>query len=206
MEEEVIRERSRGTSTLTFVISKTAWWYLDVGMFYIRYTLVRLKLFLIFKKQQVVIWKNDYLKTFIHDSRKIKPNLEMKGNLKHLVGASCGGEWTTGTTPCCCSIYRGPVSPWWPGVGDSKIGSSSESEGANQGHGVARSVGHSDFKQGVQGHFLPCLEEKEGSIWAKNNERIHIWSLLRVALQERNTEVLISHSSGRRKRVSSLHP
>lgn len=65
---------------------------------------------------------------------------------------------------------------------DRKTGSSSESKGADQGLGVARSVVRSDFKQGVQGHFLPCLEEKEGSIWAKNNERIHIWSLLGVAL------------------------
>lgn len=48
MEEEGL-ERFRGTSTLSFIISKTEQGYLDVEVFYIRYTFICLKLFMIVK-------------------------------------------------------------------------------------------------------------------------------------------------------------
>ena len=46
-------------------------------------------------------------------------------------------------------------------MGENKIGSSSESEGAGHGLGVARIVGHSDFKQELRDISFPTGRKKK---------------------------------------------
>lgn len=78
----------------------------------------------------------------------------------------------------------------------SKTGSSSESEGADQGLGVEQGVLVTQISAGVQGHFLPCLEEQELPHGPRATGTRHIWSLIGVALWEGNKGVLIFHSKG----------
>lgn len=93
--------------------------------------------------------------------------LEMKGTLEGLVGV--GGA---GTAPLSSlfSIKRACE----PLVTKYGVTARLDQVQKVRGPGVVQSAGHSGFKQGVQGHFPPSLEEKGLPSGPKTRERIHM--------------------------------